>query len=594
MDRTARIVLVLSFAFLISWYYLVNRIYPPKKLPPQPTNAVLNVTNKAGVVDLTQPGSNAATNLAGAVRPGRTAAAAPAGTEQTVLFENEDARYTFTSFGGGIKAVELKQYMQFVGRKNETNVNNSLATLNRHAPLPVLALVGGEDIEGDGNYQLTKTATGLRAEKGLTNGLTIIKDFRIETNYLINASVRFENRSTQPVHLPTRELIIGTATPMGQKDESLHLGFEWYNGTKTEQIAENWFANKGFLWFSGTPRTEYVAGASNVFWGAVNNQFFTIIAGSTNPVNQVVAHRIDLPAPSLAELAADPHAYARPFGFQAAFLMPPALIPAKQAVEQHFEIFAGPKEYKILSRVGDDFDKVMGFNGFFGFFSKALLLSMNALHAIGLPYGLAIIAITVIIKTIFWPLTRASTRSMKRMAALQPQIKAIQAKYKEEPQKMNAKVMEFMKENKVSPLGGCLQMLLQIPVFIGFYQMLRSAIELRGAHLLWASDLSQPDTIFYIPGLNFPVNPLPLIMGATQIWQAHMTPPSPGMDPVQQKMMKYMPLMMVVFLYKFSAGLTLYWTVQNLLSILQMKLTKDKPVDNSVVLPQAARPPRRK
>jgi YidC/Oxa1 family membrane protein insertase len=590
MDRTARIVLVLSFAFLISWYYLVNRIYPPKKIPPRPTNAVLNVTNSLGAPNL---GTNVAVSGSNGIRAARTLTTIPAGTEQTVLFENEFARYTFSSFGGGIKAVELKGYPQFVGCQKETNVSNALATLNRHAPLPVLALVGGEEIEGDGAFQLTKSVTGVRAEKVLTNGLAVIKDFQIGTNYMINASVRLENRSAQAAHVPTRELVIGTAAPMGQKDESLHLGFEWYNGVKTEQVAENWFANKGFLWFSGTPRTEYIAGASNVYWGAVNNQFFTIIAGSTNPVSQIVAHRVDLPAPTLAEVAADPHAYVKPFGFQAAFLLPAAVVPAKQALEEHFEIFAGPKEYKILSRVGDDFDKVMGFNGFFGFFSKALLLSMNALHAIGLPYGLAIIAITVIIKSIFWPLTRASTRSMKRMAALQPQIKAIQAKYKEEPQKMNAKVMEFMKENKVSPLGGCLPMLLQIPVFIGFYQMLRSAIELRGAHLLWACDLSQPDTIFYIPGLNFPVNPLPLIMGATQIWQAHMTPPSPGMDPVQQKMMKYMPLMMVVFLYKFSAGLTLYWTVQNLLSILQMKLTRDNPATTPVAPPAPARPPRK-
>src|SRR6185369_260931 len=171
---------------------------------------------------------------------------------------------------------------------------NSLATLNRNAPLPVLALLGGEEIEGDGNFQLAKTGNGLRAEKTLTNGLAILKDFQISSNYLIKATVRIENRSAQPAHLPARELVIGTATPMGQKDESLHLGFEWYNGTKTEQVTESWFANKGFLWFSGTPRSDYVAGASNVFWAAVNNQFFSIIAGSTNPANQVVAHRIDL------------------------------------------------------------------------------------------------------------------------------------------------------------------------------------------------------------------------------------------------------------------------------------------------------------
>ena len=216
----------------------------------------------------------------------------------------------------------------------------------------------------------------------------------------------------------------------------------------------------------------------------------------------------------------------------------------------------------------------MDFGGFFGFFVKALFLSMNALHAFGISYGLAIICITIIIKLLFWPLTQTSTRSMKRMAALQPQMKALQEKYKDDPRKMNAKLMEFMKENKVSPLGGCLPMLIQIPIFFGFYRMLQSAIELRGAPFLWACDLSQPDTVGVIPGLNFPINPLPLIMGATQFWQVHLTPPSPGVDPVQQKIMKYMPLMFLVILYNFSAGLALYWTVQNLLTIVQMKLTK--------------------
>jgi YidC/Oxa1 family membrane protein insertase len=139
---------------------------------------------------------------------------------------------------------------------------------------------------------------------------------------------------------------------------------------------------------------------------------------------------------------------------------------------------------------------------------------------------------------------------------------------------MNKKLMEFMREHKVSPLGGCMPMLLQMPVFIGFFYMIQSAIELRGAGFLWVADLSQPDTLFFIPGLNFPFNLLPLLMGATMLWQSHMTPPSPGMDPMQQKMMRYMPLMFLVFLYNFSAGLTLYWTVQNLLSIAQMKLTK--------------------
>jgi len=153
-----------------------------------------------------------------------------------------------------------------------------------------------------------------------------------------------------------------------------------------------------------------------------------------------------------------------------------------------------------------------------------------------------------------------------------------------------------MKENKVSPLGGCLPMVLQIPVFFGFYTMIRSAIELRGAHFLWACDLSKPDTVFMIPGFNFPLNPLPLIMGATMLWQARLTPISPGMDPAQQKIMKYMPLMMVVFLYNFSAGLALYWTVQNLLTIAQMKLTKTSsdPAATTAKAPALVAPQKKK
>jgi YidC/Oxa1 family membrane protein insertase len=185
---------------------------------------------------------------------------------------------------------------------------------------------------------------------------------------------------------------------------------------------------------------------------------------------------------------------------------------------------------------------------------------------------------------IYWPLTQASTRSMKRMQALQPQMNAIREKYKEEPLKANQKTMEFMRENKVSPMGGCLPSLLQIPVFFGFYRMIQNAIELRGAPFLWAGDLTKSDTLAIIPGLGgipfigmpgvgLPINLLPLIMGATMLWQARLAPPSAGVDPAQAKMMRYMPLMFMVFLYNFSAGLTLYWTVQNLFTIVQTKLT---------------------
>jgi len=214
--------------------------------------------------------------------------------------------------------------------------------------------------------------------------------------------------------------------------------------------------------------------------------------------------------------------------------------------------------------------------GFFGFFAKGLLLAMNWLHdATTLGYGWVIVLITVIIKTLFWPLTAASTRSMKRMQALAPEMAALKEKYKDDLQKFTQKQWEVYKKNKVSPLSGCLPMLIQTPIFIGFFTMIQSAIELRGAHFLWVADLSKPDTLFIIPGIDFPFNLLPLLMGASMLWQSLITPAAPGMDPAQAKMMRYLPLVFLVFLYNYSAGLALYWTVNNLLTILQTKLTKN-------------------
>jgi YidC/Oxa1 family membrane protein insertase len=163
---------------------------------------------------------------------------------------------------------------------------------------------------------------------------------------------------------------------------------------------------------------------------------------------------------------------------------------------------------------------------------------------------------------------------MKRMQALAPELKALQEKYKDDMSKLSQKQWELYRNNKVNPMGGCLPMLIQIPVFIGFLNMIRSAIELRGAHFLWILDLSKPDTLFIIPGLNLPFNLLPIIMGGTMLWQSHLTPPTPGVDPAQQKMMRYLPLMFMLFLYNYSAGMALYWTINNLLTIAQTKLTK--------------------
>jgi YidC/Oxa1 family membrane protein insertase len=578
MDRKSIIVLVLCFLLLFCWRWLVDKIYPPKPLPPGITNApvpTLTATNQSATSPPAPPTLESATtpqfitntNLA----------------EELVEVTNANAHYTFTSYGGGLKLVELLHYPETVSTRGANRSGtNRVATLNAFTRVPSLALLDGEMVQGDGIFKLTRTSNGVRAEKTLTNGLSLVKDFELSTNYLVLATVRLENRSETPLSLPAQEWFAGTATPMNAQDKGAVVGVMWYNGAKAQDIVgASYFSSRGFACTPRVPPAEYRSTGSNVVWVAVHNQFFALAFMPHDPAAQMVMRKVDLPRPSLEEISQDTRVVADPAGYTAALVYPAANLAPHQTLQREVVLYTGPKEYRTLATISatlnNNVDSVMGF-GFWGFFSKALLLGMNWLHsALRLPYGWAIIVITVIIKVVFWPLTQASTRSAKRMQALQPQIKALQEKYKDDPVKAQRKMMEFWKEHKINPMSGCLPTLIQMPVFFGFFFMIGSAIELRGASFLWVRDLSRPDTLFLIPGLNFPFNLLPLIMGVTMLYQAQLTPPSPGMDPAQAKMMRYMPLIFLVFLYNYSAGLTLYWTVQNLLSIVQTKLTRTAP-----------------
>jgi YidC/Oxa1 family membrane protein insertase len=393
---------------------------------------------------------------------------------------------------------------------------------------------------------------------------------------MIAARFRVENGSQLPMAVPAMEWSLGSAEPENQQDKGDLVGFAWHDGKSAHQFNQAWFDNKSLGCFPGTPRTEYRAAAGGTAvqarWAATYSQFFFLAVMTGEPGIDVSGRHFPLPPPTPEELAANPLALTNQSAYAVSLVQRGTNVAAGARTEREFTLFAGPKEYHVLEWLGssykNDLDSVMGYGGIFGFFSRFLLLAMNTLHSIGLSYALAIIAITVILKVLFWPLTQASTRSMKRMQELAPQMKAMQEKYKGEPEKLQKKTMEFYRENKVNPMSGCLPMLVQIPVFIGFFTMVRSAIELRGATFLWATDLSRPDTVAVLPIFN--------LMGITMLIQTRLTPVSPGMDPAQAKMMRYMPLFFLVILYNYSAGLTLYWTVQNVLTIVQTKLTRAK------------------
>ena len=594
MDRKSIAILVASFLLLVSWPIITEKIWGPAPAPATATAGGSNTVARAGSTNAAEAAkAPAAPTIAAASATASTLLIAPNAPEQIEMLVTDDVQYTFTSHGGGVKLVELKKYPHSAGSKNGGDTNK-YAMLNTKAPVPMMALLGGTSIEGDGVYKLSKEGNTIKAEKPLTNGLYIVKEFTPGSNYVMHAKVRIENRSGALLRLPAQTVIFGTATPQTAHEAEQMMGFIYYDGDKDRHMDGSWFANRFMGCFPGTPRTEFTIADKKIVWGAVNNQFFTITAVPKEAAPQFVSRRVDLPAPTEAEKAQDNRALPHPVGFQSGFVYPESMLNPNGVVEREYDIFAGPREYNLLAKLAtkynNNLDLVMDFGGFFGFFAKVLLAAMNALASFGIAYGWTIVIITAVIKLLFWPLTKASTQSMKRMAALSPELQKLQEKYKDDPQKLTQKQMELWREHKINPFGSCLPMLVQIPVFFGFFKMLRTAIELRGAEFLWVSDLSQPDTVFVIPGIGFPINPLPIIMGFTMLWQARITPVSPTADPVQQQMMKYMPLMFLVFLYNYSAGLAVYWTTNNLLTILQTKMTNTSEPEKPAPSTPAGKP----
>jgi YidC/Oxa1 family membrane protein insertase len=281
------------------------------------------------------------------------------------------------------------------------------------------------------------------------------------------------------------------------------------------------------------------------------------------------------------------------FGVEGAMHLPAFGVNPGQTYSAHFELYLGPKLYHRLAQLEHGEAEVMEF-GIFKIICQALLNALNTFHSFLGNYAAAILALTTVVKLALWPLQNRANSSMRRMSALSPRMQELREKYKDDPTKMNAELMKLYKEHGVNPVGGCLPMFIQIPIFFGLFTMLRQAVELRGASFLWIRDLSQPDTVAHLPGLDWPINVLPLIMAATSFWMTHLTPKSG--DPTQQRMMMFTPLIFIIFCYNFAAALALYYTTQNLLTVLQLYVNKRQPmpVPVKVTTPAAARAKKRR
>src|SRR5665213_827479 len=290
MDKTGIIVVSICAVLLVIGFIEQTKLAEQR--------AQYAATNQLALAQ-SQP---AATNAAGSNAVPAITAASTATTpvyfntnlpEQTIVLTNAQARYTFTSRGGGLKLVELLDYPETVSARWREQVHSSdkLASLNSHADVPVLALLGDTNLVGDGNFILTRTGNDVRAEKTFADGLVVTKEFHVSSNFLVNASVSLKNSSDQPLELPAQELVVGTATPM-DVDDTTSLQTEsamWFDGTNATSRPLMWFAGQGAGCSRGEPRSEFRTGANNIVWAAADNQFFALMAMPTEPAREMVA-----------------------------------------------------------------------------------------------------------------------------------------------------------------------------------------------------------------------------------------------------------------------------------------------------------------
>jgi YidC/Oxa1 family membrane protein insertase len=506
--------------------------------------------------------------------------------EQIQTLKSDVAELSFSNNRGGLSSIALTTHTVDQGHHVELNPESAPA---------IGAITQTPNTWADGGYELTTdqgagTATLKRKTNegvGITKVYTLPKQAGLKDEYQTKLAISFSNGGTADFKVPGYFVSTGAASPIHRTERAFSTNFDWYRDGKFNSIAVNWFDPGKILVFQTSPAKDVYlapendAGQLKILWASVSDQYFaTILAPIESGATHVWARRIQAPS--------DDH-QAPLQGMVGALEIPGFQLAPGESKTFEFTIYGGPKEFSRLAKLPNDQADIMNF-GWAKPISETLLTMMNTLHSWVGSYALAIIIMTIIIRSLLWPLQNVATKSMRKMAQLAPIMNELKEKYKDDPQRVQQETMKLYKTYGINPFGGCLPMLIQIPIFFGFYGMLDKAIELRNSSFLWVSDLSQPDTIFHIGG--FPINILPLVMAATQVWQMSITPKTG--DPAQQRMFMFMPLIFLVFCYNYASALALYWTVQNLFIVVQIYLTRKQMQAPLVKVPTAPAVAKRK
>lgn len=574
MTRKDIIIVALLFALWIAWPLIDRQVIKRYFFPAPPPTPSPELALRETQDSVSPPVAEAEPETVPPGLPEQTRLLERRGEEQayperTALLENEHLRLEVSSRGGVIRSAVLKDYPATKDKASDRVSFDFSST-------PALSDVDPQTVSQLPSFELIEREPGrvieLRREMA---DLVWTRTIQLTNGYMAQVTDRFENVGAVPSAIPLKQIWTGPMPNMEGRGEKgvAYLGADTLSpggeGVKHwgRHLAD-WFGKEKKS--RGLPKLPvHILRPLDrpVDWVAAKNKYFVQIlvpeAGGENAIFFVTraVTEAERNNPAMGPKSASPETVA--VGVQ----LPEVVVAPGESQVLVTSFYMGPKKYSELSRYRLHLVDVMEF-GMWAPIGKLLLRILNAIHDYLWPhnYGVAIMLLTIIIRVVFWPITHKSTESMKRMQAIQPLLAQVREKYKDNPQRMQQEMMALYKEHKVNPLAGCLPMLIQIPVFIALFVVLRSAIELRFSPFLWIEDLSQPENLF-ADVLPIPLNILPILMAVTMAWQQKLTPS--GGDPHQQKMMMFMPVMFLFMFYNIASGLVLYWTTNQCLMIAQ-------------------------
>jgi YidC/Oxa1 family membrane protein insertase len=529
MEKRTIVAIVLSIGVLYAYSYL----FPPAK----PVVAPVNTAKQTQLSSAKPAAQAAAAPVAASVPSAGPAAGQPqqAAVARELTVDTDLFTAVFSSQGAGLKKLVLKKYKETSGPQGKDIVLLDETNPSRYALLSDarelgLAPTAVYNVAGD-NLKLSDGATGTLEFTTVTpQGIEVKKRFSFSGHaYHIGLAQEARNvgaaRADGALHIVQNDRIV-----QHQKGEGR---YEVYGPTT---LAEGKVSSDKLDKLLKAP-AQYT---NNVTWSAFADKYF---------VDAIIAEKGSIASVRMSRPGTD--------SLQRDIASPALSLQPGQSATVAYSVYYGPKDLDILKAQGNRLEDVIDY-GWFGPVAKPLVNALKFLYKYTGNYGIAIIIITFILKLIFFPLTHKSYKSMKEMQKLQPKMAELKENFKNDRDALNKAVMELYKTHKVNPMGGCLPMLVQIPVFFGLYRALMYSIELRHApFMLWITDLSAKDPYYVTP----------IIMGATMFIQQKMTPSN--MDPVQAKMMLALPVVFTFMFLNFPSGLVIYWLVNNVLTILQ-------------------------